>query len=121
MGIRAVVPAPDWSAAHHRGEAKCRNSSLFPHRDRDVFFDDESLALAICNGTYDNQVCPRRTECLRVAMHNRENFGVWGGMTATDRLEMRMRYPGMPERWIWQAPREPEARITEETPWPVAS
>lgn len=121
MGIRAVVNAPNWSETHHRGEAKCRDTSLTPTRNRDVFFEDESLALAICNGTHDGQVCPRRTECLRTAMHNKENFGVWGGMNAKDRLEMRMRNPGMPERWIWHAPRDSVNLTNEETPWQAAS
>ncbi|MEU3979598.1 WhiB family transcriptional regulator [Streptomyces griseoviridis] len=121
MGIRAVVNAPNWSESHHRGEAKCRDASLTPTRNRDVFFEDEALALDICNGTYDGRVCPRRTECLRVAMFNKENFGIWGGMNAKDRLDMRMRYPGMPERWIWHAPGETESPSNEETQWPAAS
>ncbi|MET8342425.1 WhiB family transcriptional regulator [Streptomyces microflavus] len=121
MGIRAVVNAPDWSGAHHRGEAKCRDSRLTPARDRDVFFEDEVLALDICNGTYDGQVCPRRTECLRVAMVNRENYGIWGGMTSGDRLAMRMRNPGRPERWIWHPHGEAEPPTNEENQWPAAS
>lgn len=67
-----------------------------------MFFDNESLALDICNGIIDGTVCPRRTECLRVAMLNCEPYGVWGGMTAGDRLRLRARYPGMPERWTWR-------------------
>ncbi|MEU1816056.1 WhiB family transcriptional regulator [Streptomyces roseifaciens] len=104
MGIRALTSAPDWSPGHHRGEAKCRDVSLRPTRRRDVFFDDEDLALAICNGNHDGIVCPRRTECLYVAMVNREAYGVWGGMTPGERLDMRLRYPGMPERWTWHPP-----------------
>jgi hypothetical protein len=92
--------APDWSENHHRGPAKCRSLPQ-PDRGNDLFFDSPWTALAICNGTGDGVVCPRRTECLRAAMHNAEPYGVWGGMTAQDRLQMRLRYPGAPERWTW--------------------
>ncbi|MEV6310022.1 WhiB family transcriptional regulator [Streptomyces sp. NPDC051840] len=121
MGIRAVVNAPDWGESHHRGEAKCRQPHLTPGRDHDVFFEDEPLALEICNGDYDGQICPRRTECLRVAMINKENYGIWGGMYSRDRLALRMRYPGMPERWTWRPPAEPEPPTNEEPQWRAAS
>ncbi|MFE5853236.1 WhiB family transcriptional regulator [Streptomyces sp. NPDC056500] len=112
MGIRAIVPAPNWSDTHHRGEAKCREDQ--PTREKDLFFEDAGLALSVCNGTHDGQVCPRRTECLRVAMLNREVYGIWGGMTATDRLAMRMRHPGRPERWIWHPPVQTDPPRPEE-------
>ncbi|WP_369042200.1 WhiB family transcriptional regulator [Streptomyces sp. Midd1] len=121
MGIRAVINAPDWSPKHHRGEAKCRDNSLAPTRRRDVFFSDESLALDVCNGTYDGVICPRRAECLHVAMVNRENYGIWGGMTAADRLALRMRYPAMPWRWTWHPPSNEVTLEQQETPWPHAS
>lgn len=92
--------APDWSEAHHRGPAKCRDLPA-PERGHDIFFDAPYDALAVCNGGRDGIVCPRRTECLRAAMHNAEPYGVWGGMTAHDRLQLRLRFPGMPERWTW--------------------
>lgn len=93
--------APDWSESHHRGPAKCRSIPQ-DARDRDVFFEHPHDALDICNGTHDHFVCPRRTECLRVAMFNCEPYGVWGGMTASDRLWLRLRYPQAPERWTWR-------------------
>lgn len=109
MGIRAATAAPDWSPTHHRGEAKCRAPSMNPTRGRDVFFTDEQLALAVCNGDFDGQACPRRTECLRVSMINKEGFGIWGGMTPKDRLSLRLRHPGMPERWTWHPPSDEES------------
>lgn len=92
--------APDWSESHHRGPAKCRSISE-DDRKREVFFEHPLEALEICNGGRDGVVCPRRTECLRAAMWNAEPYGVWGGMTAADRLRMRLRYPQAPERWTW--------------------
>ncbi|WP_274032488.1 WhiB family transcriptional regulator [Streptomyces sp. MMBL 11-1] len=121
MGIRAVINAPDWSPAHHRGEAKCRDHRLTPTRDNDVFFNDEALAMDICNGIYDGVVCPRRADCLHVAMVNREGYGIWGGMTARDRLALRMRNPGTPERWTWHPPSEAITTNFQESQWPAAS
>lgn len=103
MAIRPQVPAPDWSEAHHRGEAKCRRTPLYVGGPN-LFFEDVYTAMDFCNGNLknDDEVCPRRNECLRTAMQNRENYGIWGGMTPEARLALRLRYPGMPERWIWQ-------------------
>jgi hypothetical protein len=124
MGIRPYVKSPDWSEGHHRGAAKCRGL-LYDEKGNDLFFDDTELAMSVCNGTLDGTVCPRRTECLRVAMLNRENFGVWGGMTPHQRLRLRMRYPGMPERWTWRPePQEQPVEISdegEEAEWPAAA
>jgi hypothetical protein len=106
MAIFPTASAPDWSENHHRGPAKCRNSR--PTRGDDVFFDDEQLALAVCNGDFDGYICPRRTECLYVAMMNCEPFGVWGGMTPKERLQLRSRHPGMPEKWTWNHAHEDE-------------
>lgn len=123
MGIRPYVKAPDWSESHHRGPAKCRGY-VFDEKDDDLFFDDAQLAMGICNGAYDGVICPRRTECLKVAMLNHENFGVWGGMTAPERLRLRLRYPGMPERWTWRPeplmPSVPSAD-GEGAEWPEAA
>ncbi|WP_188279356.1 WhiB family transcriptional regulator [Streptomyces sp. CBMA29] len=89
-------------------------------RDHDPFFDSPLRAMDVCNGTRDGVVCPRRIECLRAAMHNSEPYGVWGGMTAYDRLQLRLRYPGMPERWTWHPHRQPTQQ-EEETPCQKAS
>lgn len=32
--------------------------------------------------------CPIRQECLSVALERRERFGVWGGLTASERREI---------------------------------
>jgi len=42
-------------------------------------------ALEICRG------CPVRTECLDHAISKPEYYGIWGGMTAPQRHELRRR------------------------------
>lgn len=33
--------------------------------------------------------CDVREQCLEYAMRNRENFGVWGGLSARERMKLR--------------------------------
>jgi hypothetical protein len=55
-------------------------------------------------------------------MHNKEAYGVWGGMRPADRLRMRMKYPASPERWTWQPEQLAEdATETMEEVWHEAA
>lgn len=68
----------DW-----RLEAACRDADtavFFPDSD-----DEAGPALAIC------ATCPVREECLEFALLTRQEDGVWGGMTETDRRRVRRR------------------------------
>lgn len=42
--------------------------------------------------------CPVRIECLAEALDERINFGVWGGMTESERRALLRRYPEV-ESW----------------------
>ncbi|BCM68398.1 hypothetical protein EASAB2608_03732 [Streptomyces sp. EAS-AB2608] len=69
----------EWSSL-----AACRTS------DSDEMFlagPAELRAKAVCTG------CPVRTECLADALDNRVEFGVWGGMTETERRALLDRRP----------------------------
>ena len=66
-----------------RLDAACRDvetSIFFPESD-----DDAGPALEIC------ATCPVREECLEFALLTRQEDGVWGGMTETDRRRLRRR------------------------------
>ena len=41
-------------------------------------------------------VCPVRTECLTYAMKANERFGIWGGLTSTERQALRGQGRGRP-------------------------
>jgi WhiB family redox-sensing transcriptional regulator len=63
------------------GDGACRDE------DPDLFFpgpgEDDSKAKAIC------AACPIRVACLRLAITNREVYGVWGGVNLeTDRADL---------------------------------
>lgn len=68
----------DWKA-----DAACRDLDL------DLFFPDAEAdsapALAVC------AVCPVRQACLDFALRTRQNDGVWGGHTETERKRLRRR------------------------------
>ncbi len=57
----------------------------------DVFYPEETTqpsystktALMIC------ERCPIRDECLSYAIESKEQWGIWGGMTAFERLKFR--------------------------------
>ncbi|MFE8940968.1 WhiB family transcriptional regulator [Streptomyces sp. NPDC007872] len=49
----------------------------------------QNRAKAVCTG------CPVRTECLTEALHNRIEFGVWGGMTERERRALLRRRPNV--------------------------
>lgn len=55
--------------------------------DPDLFFPgpggDASLARVIC------RTCPVRRMCLDYAIETRQKFGVWGGMTESQRRRLR--------------------------------
>lgn len=44
-------------------------------------------ALALCNGSKEDgtRPCPVRMECLAYAMRTKQEYGIWGGTTETDR------------------------------------
>lgn len=71
-------------------EAACRGT------ETNLFFGDRGdhktmkTAMEICNGTRDTAPCPVRTECRDWAMsHPDDNFGIFGGLTPSARLQLR--------------------------------
>jgi len=58
---------------------------------REIFFPERGAntqikkALSICG------VCPVKDDCLRYAMNNKIDFGVWGGMSANQRIRKARR------------------------------
>ena len=64
----------DW-----KKEAACTGIEI------EVFYDPAHTAVAVgyCTG------CPVKATCLTVALDTPERFGVWGGLTADEREELR--------------------------------
>jgi len=78
MAMRERFDEEDW-----RESGACRTADtalFFPVSD-----DDAGPAKAIC------AVCPVREQCLVFALANREEQGVWGGLTETERRRVRRR------------------------------
>jgi WhiB family redox-sensing transcriptional regulator len=55
--------------------------------DPEIFFPERGgsskAARAVC------RECPVKTECLRYALANREQFGIWGGTSERERRRLR--------------------------------
>lgn len=57
--------------------------------------EDAQLAKSGCNGTPHSSTstaqppCPIRKLCLQTAIATKSNFGVWGGLTASERRNLK--------------------------------
>ncbi|GGK29199.1 transcriptional regulator WhiB [Streptomyces camponoticapitis] len=67
---------------------------------------EQNRAKAVCLG------CKVRTECLAHALDNREEFGIWGGMTERKRRTLLRRRPTVTS---WQRPLATARNTHEQT------
>lgn len=71
--------------------------------DTNIFFPtrrypshrDTQPAKVICHA------CPVQAECLTEALRNREEYGIFGGLTASERQLLRLRIDRQ-GRWCWR-------------------
>ena len=77
-GIKKVQGPIDWMA-----RARCRGV------DTELFFDEAMIKsrkfLVFC------RACPVRKECGDYAAKNKETYGVWGGMTPMERINLHLK------------------------------
>ena len=76
-GGATAHPGTDWM-----DHAACRGAAA------DVFFLDHGAGPADEARTYCDR-CPVREDCLDYALANGEQFGIWGGLTLSQRLQVR--------------------------------
>lgn len=73
-----LEPAPSW----HK-QALCGSPTYDDHRDlwyaHDADHESVNHAISVCHQ------CPVIRACVRAAFKRREQFGIWGGMTARQR------------------------------------
>jgi len=79
-----AVISGDLEPGHWRFEAACAGANdrlFFPTRGSST-----KAARAFCWGSGENGVpCPVRLDCLNHAIKNKENAGIWGGMSVRER------------------------------------
>lgn len=103
MVIQSRVTPPDWTDEEGGGEegARCRNFKVSRDPDglvrNDAWFQDAENALPNCNGEFTDSPCPLRRQCLRMALVNNDQHGVFGGMTVPQRRWIRRNVPR--DRW----------------------
>jgi hypothetical protein len=101
--IQSRVSPPDWTDEEGGGEegARCRKFPISRDSDgivrNDTWFQDAENALPVCNGDYIGTPCPMRAGCLRQALINNDQKGIWGGMTGPQRRWIRRNVPR--DRW----------------------
>ena len=68
-------------------QANCAKLHLSLRAVYEIFFDDkyevQKIAKSIC------ATCPVKGKCLRYAVDNKIDYGIWGGMSARDRRRMK--------------------------------
>lgn len=115
MVLKPRAEAPQWINEENPDKsAKCLMFPPFHDEGGNLvdpwFEGDELAAAAICNGEWDDQVCPIRDQCLEWALLNNEKYGVWGGMLEHDRLNIRQarrEEPYLEYMWHPPTPKDP--------------
>lgn len=105
--MTAAQPSPEWMSR-----------ALCLEVDSDLFFpnpaEHPAEALKVCS------LCPVQAECLDYALANDERFGVWGGLTAYQRVRVRRtdsrcaRCHERPADGVWRHCRECRSAIAAE-------
>lgn len=101
-----LPPAEDW-----RAHAVCRTANdpelWFPVGENTTAWQNAAAAKATCYG------CPVIDQCLRWALDNREDVGIWGGLDEAERrrLHGRRASTGVPPK----PRRTPESILAERT------
>lgn len=96
-----VLPIRLHSCAPHLEQTDAwRTQALCAQTDPDLWFDEstsphpnapqrqrETLAKSIC------QTCPVQTQCLNDALQHGDDYGIWGGLTTTERRHLQQSRP----------------------------
>ena len=77
------------------GQARCADSGLDPDQWYPVSSEpararhEAAAAIAVCTS------CPVRAQCLELSLRHWDvgQYGIWGGLIATDRAHLRRRWP----------------------------
>lgn len=72
-------------------QGKCRDEKLIQAMGVDFFYDGTGFSANVnakkCRSICEQ--CPVIEECGRYAIENNEQHGIWGGMTAHERVNIR--------------------------------
>jgi len=88
---------------------KLETSAACKDNDVSMFYVDEgpihnqSIKLAISKAVSICKLCPVRFECLSKAVSNKEEFGIWGGLTARERKKFFSSYTQIDDEVIRRA------------------
>ena len=83
---------PVWSWIYDSACANYDPELWFPPRDRNLYMKIATQAKDICFGRNGYAPCPVRLECLKEAMANEEEHGIWGGLSHRERNALKRKY-----------------------------
>jgi WhiB family redox-sensing transcriptional regulator len=98
MPAHLFIPVRKWP--HSVPCAEADPDAWFPQNDGDgppvmVGVGGYSMNQAKTPKRICNDICPVRDECLQEAIERREQHGIWGGMTTSERNAFRRRMERM--------------------------
>jgi WhiB family redox-sensing transcriptional regulator len=73
------------------GRDPWKDRALCAQTDPEIFFPEKSHWRQAITAKLVCQRCPVRDACLAHALKHDERYGVWGGMTPSQRKELRRR------------------------------
>lgn len=85
-----MTTQPAYTPDEWRSQAACARQGI----DTDAFYPETYTAQDTRYAKHICQDCPVRTQCLEEALRLHDEYGIWGGMTPTERrntLRARMR------------------------------
>ena len=114
MTLDLALITGDLPADHWRFEAACAGTDdrpFFPTRGSST-----KVARLFCWGDGEDQPeCPVRLQCLNHAIENKENAGIWGGMSVRERrAEAKRREVAFPARELPNVEEEIKSQIEED-------
>ncbi len=78
-------PAEAWKARAACSSPDVDPELFFPPRDKVLYNRVANQAREHCFGTASRPPCPVRLECLKAAIDNDEEHGIWGGLSHRER------------------------------------
>lgn len=65
-----------------------RDSGICAQTDPEEFFPAKGASDTVKSAKAVCAECPVKAECLEAALENREQYGIWGGLSVTERQRL---------------------------------
>jgi len=83
--------------------AACKDKDVSMFYVDEGYFNQKTIRLAVSKAVTICKSCPVTFECLSKAVKNKENFGIWGGLTTRERKKFFDSYDEIDDELIRKA------------------